>query len=219
MLNADLHVHTWHSVDSYMSYDQLIKACQEKGINCIALADHGTTRGARDLVKIAPFKVIVCEEVRTPYGEIMGMFLKEDIPDKISVEETIRLIREQNGLVCIPHPFDMVRPSAFRNLKKLESIMDEVDIIEIFNSRSLYPGIGRKSIDLARRFNKVMSAGTDAHSPAEIGYVNIQMEDFKDSAEFLSSLSRAKIDGKKSSVLIHLVSTTARLRKKSGKGE
>ena len=73
-----------------MSYEQLIAACQRKGINCIAVSDHGTTRGARELSKIAPFKVIVCEEVLTPYGEIMGMFLNEDIPNNISVEDTIK---------------------------------------------------------------------------------------------------------------------------------
>lgn len=219
MIKADLHVHTWNSVDSNMSYDQLIKACQRKGINCIALSDHGTTRGAVELSKIAPFRVIICEEILTPFGEIMGMFLKEDIPNKISVEDAIRLIREQNGLVCIPHPFDRVRPSAFRNLKKLESIMDSIDIIEVFNSRSLYPGIGKKAADLARRFHKVMSAGTDAHSTAEIGYVCVEMEDFDTSGEFLTSLSRAKITGRKSSPLIHLISTTARLRKQSNKGK
>jgi predicted metal-dependent phosphoesterase TrpH len=202
-----------------MSYEQLIKACQKKSINCVALSDHGTTRGARDLSKIAPFKVIICEEVLTPFGEIMGMFLKEDIPNKISVEETLNLIREQDGLVCIPHPFDMVRPSAFRNMKKLESIMDNIDIIEVFNSRSLYPGIGKKAVDLAQRYHKTMSAGTDAHSPAEIGYVCIDMEDFNTSGEFLASLSKAKITGRKSSPLIHLVSTTARLRKQNNKGE
>jgi predicted metal-dependent phosphoesterase TrpH len=219
LIKADLHVHTWHSVDSFMSYDQLIKASQLKGINCIALCDHGTTRGARDLIKIAPFKVIICEEVMTPFGEIMGMFLKEDIPNKIPVEETIKLIREQNGLVCIPHPFDRVRPSAFRNLKKLESIMDSIDIIEIFNSRSLYPGIGKKAAALARRYQKVMSAGTDAHSPAEIGYVCVEMDDFSSKEEFLASLSKAKIEGRKSSPLIHLISTTARLRKQNKRGE
>jgi predicted metal-dependent phosphoesterase TrpH len=67
LIRADLHVHTRHSVDSFMSYQQLIKACQAKGINCIAIADHGTTLGAREISSIAPFKVIICEEVRTPY--------------------------------------------------------------------------------------------------------------------------------------------------------
>jgi len=218
LLNADLHVHTHHSIDSCMSYDQLIKACQKKGINCIALADHGTTLGAREISRMAPFKVIICEEVMTPFGEIMGMFLREDIPDKISIEDTIRCIKEQNGLVCIPHPFDRIRPSAFRNLEKLESIMDSVDIIEVFNSRSLYPATDKKAAELAKRYHKIMSAGTDAHSPAEIGYVNIEMNDFSNSSEFLKSLSTARISGRKSSVLIHLISTTARLRKQNKKG-
>lgn len=214
MITADLHVHSWHSIDSDMLYDQLIKACQQKGINCIALSDHGTTRGARELVKIAPFKVIVCEEVLTPFGEIMGMFLEKDIPNKISVEETISLIREQQGLVCIPHPFDIVRPSAFRDMNKLQSIMDEVDIIEVFNARSLYPGSNGKAKWLAQKYNKVMSAGTDAHSHLEIGGVRVEMQDFETATEFLNSLSVAKISGTRSSPLIHILSTAARMKKR-----
>lgn len=216
MLKADLHVHTWHSVDSNMSYDQLIKACMEKGINCVAVADHGTTKGARDLQKIAPFKIIICEEVLTPYGEIMGMFLQQDIPGKVSVADAIKLIREQGGLVNIPHPFDRVRPSAFRNVKMLESIADQVDIIEVFNSRSLFPGIESKARDFAARHNKIISNGSDGHSPSEVGYAYVEMANFNTKEEFLSSLSAAKLYGKKSSPLIHLISSAARFRKQRG---
>jgi len=218
LIKADLHVHTWHSVDSYMSYDQLIEACQKKGVNCVAVADHGTTRGARDLSKIAPFKIIICEEVRTPYGEIMGMFLQEDIPDKITIEETIKRIRDQGGLICIPHPYDVVRPSAFRNRSKLESVAELADIIEVFNSRSLFPGAEKKSRDLAMRHARVMSCGSDAHSPEEIAFATVEMDDFNTKEEFLTALSRGKLNCRKSSPLIHLISTTARLRKIS-KGE
>ena len=218
MIRADLHVHTWHSVDSYMSYDQLIDACQKKGINCAAIADHGTTRGARDLSKIAPFKIIICEEVLTPYGEIMGMFLQEDIPYKCPVEETIKRIRDQGGLICIPHPYDMVRPSAFRNRAKLEVVAEQADIIEVFNARSLFPGSEKKSRDLAERHHKIMSCGSDAHSPQEIAYATVEMVDFTTKEEFLSSLSAGKLVCTKSSPLVHLITTTARFRKQS-KGE
>lgn len=214
MLKADLHVHTRLSVDSNMSYDQLIAACQHKGINCVAVADHGTTRAARALSKLAPFKIIVCEEVRTPYGEIMGMFLQEDIPDKITVGETIEAIRKQGGLICIPHPYDRVRPSAFRNVRVLESIVDSVDIIEVFNSRSLYPGITKKAKDLALRHNKIMSVGSDAHSPSEVGYAYVEMDDFNTQEDFLAALSKARLHGRKSSPLIHVISSAARLSKK-----
>jgi len=215
LIKADLHVHTRHSVDSYMSYQQLINACQSKGINCIAVADHGTTLGARELSSMAPFKVIICEEVRTPYGEIMGMFLHEDIPDRIPVDETIKRIREQGGLICIPHPFDRVRPSAFRDEKMLEALADRVDIIEVFNSRSLFPGAEKKARSLAQRHGKLISFGSDAHSTAEIGYAFAEMPDFNSPQEFLVSLAVATLHGRKSSPLLHLISTTARLGRRN----
>ncbi|GAG75610.1 unnamed protein product, partial [marine sediment metagenome] len=84
----------------------------EIGINCIAISDHGTTEGALKIQSLAPFKVIVAEEILTPHGEIMGMLLKETIPSGLSVEQTISQIRAQGGLVCIPHPFDTFRQSA-----------------------------------------------------------------------------------------------------------
>jgi predicted metal-dependent phosphoesterase TrpH len=215
LIRADLHVHTRHSVDSFMSYQQLIKACQAKGINCIAIADHGTTLGAREISSIAPFKVIICEEVRTPYGELMGMFLHEDIPDKIPVDEAIKRIRDQGGLICIPHPYDLVRPTAFRNKKMLELLADSVDIIEVFNSRSLFPGAEKKARSLAQRHGKLISYGSDGHSPSEIGYAFAEMPDFNGPQEFLVSLSGATFHGRKSSPLVHLITTTARLGKRS----
>jgi predicted metal-dependent phosphoesterase TrpH len=143
----------------------------------------------------------------------MGMFLNEDIPDKISVEETIRLIRQQGGLICIPHPYDRVRPSAFRDERMLEITAEAADIVEVFNSRSLYPGIGKKARNLALRHRKIMSVGSDAHSPPEIGCSYVEMDDFNSKEEFLTALSQAKLFERKSSPLIHLISTTARLRK------
>lgn len=199
-----------------MSYDQLIEACLGKGINCVAIADHGTTKGARDLQRIAPFKIVVCEEVLTPYGEIMGMFLQEDIPAKLPVAEAIKLIRGQGGLVNIPHPFDRVRPSAFRNAKMLESIADQVDIIEVFNSRSLFPGAEKRARDFAAKHNKVISNGSDGHSPSEVGCACVEMADFNTKEEFLSSLSAATLHNRKSSPLIHIISSAARFRKLSG---
>jgi len=200
-----------------MSYEQLIAACQSKGINCIGVADHGTTLGAREMSKMSPIKIIICEEVRTPYGEIMGMFLHEDIPDRISVDETVKRIRDQGGLICIPHPYDIVRPSAFRNTKVLEKLADNVDIIEVYNSRSLFPGTEKRALSLARRLDTLISAGSDAHSPSELGYAIVEMNDFNGPQEFLSSLKNATIHARKSSVLIHLLSVTARVDKNINK--
>jgi predicted metal-dependent phosphoesterase TrpH len=201
-----------------MTFDGLINACKKKNIQCVAVADHGTIKGASELSKIAPFKVIICEEIMTPYGEIMGMFLQETIPNKISVEQTINAIRSQGGLVCIPHPYDRIRPSAFRDTKMLESIMNDVDIIEVFNSRSMFPGIEKKAKILAHKYDKLMSVGTDSHSSLEIGYAYVEINDFHSKEEFLSVLANARLYGKKSSPFIHLISTTARLKKRGVSG-
>ena len=199
-------------MDCATTLEQVIKRCLEANINCLAIADHGTITGALKLKEMAPFKVIVAEEILTPFGEIMGLFLKEEIPNKLSAEETVSRIKTQGGLVCIPHPYDRFRLSALED-EKLEEIMPQVDIIEVFNARSLSPGSSAKAWQLAQKYGKFASAGSDAHIPSEIGNVYIEMPDFNDNDQFLVSLAQGKISGRKSNPSVHLASTWARLKK------
>jgi predicted metal-dependent phosphoesterase TrpH len=214
LVKADLHIHTCYSMDCSSSLQQIIDRCMGLGINCLAIADHGTIAGAMKIREICPFTIIIAEEVLTPDGEIMGMFLSEEIPTRISAEETIRRIKDQGGLVCIPHPFDLMRSSAFNNSKSLEAIMPSVDIIEVFNARSLDPGSELKGRRLMKKFGKLASAGSDAHTPSEIGNVYIEMPLFKGKEEFLRSLAQGIIIGRKANPLVHLESTKNKLRKR-----
>jgi len=216
MLKADLHIHTNYSFDCHTSIDEVITACLKRGINCIAVADHATAEGGLMLKQKAPFQVIVAEEVLTPLGEIMGMFLKETIPSPNSVDETIARIRDQGGLVCIPHPFDRLRPSAFRK-NDLLPILPMVDVIEAFNSRSLMPGALSRSQRLAQTYGKPASAGSDAHTPQEIGNAYVEMPEFNGPKDFLKSLARGRIVGRKAGLVVHFASTTAKLTKHAPK--
>ncbi len=148
MLKADLHIHTKYSMDCNMPLEKIVSRCLKIGINCVAICDHGTAEGALKMRDIAPFPVIVAEEILTPHGEIMGMFLKETIPSGLSVEQTISRIRAQGGLVCIPHPFDTFRSSALTN-NIIEEIAEQIDIIEVFNSRALLPQSSAKALAFA----------------------------------------------------------------------
>jgi predicted metal-dependent phosphoesterase TrpH len=213
MIKADLHIHTKYSKDSSTEFVAIIEKCQSIGINCIAIADHGTVEGALKLKAIAPFQVIVAEEVLTPCGEIMGMFLKEGIPTNISVEETIKRIKDQDGLICIPHPCDKVRPSAF-NRKDLLEIISEVDIIEAFNARSYFNSQAKQ---IAVKYNKLCSAGSDAHSSLEIGNAYLEIPEFDDKYGFMTSLANGKIHGHKSSPLVHINSTFSKIIKRLNK--
>ena len=217
MLKADLHIHSQYSMDCNMPLEKIIERCQELGVNCIALCDHGTAEGALKLREIAPFRVIVAEEVLTPYGEIMGLFLKETIPSGLSVEETIARIRAQGGLVGIPHPFDTFRHSAMKG-QIIEEIADQIDIFEVLNARGILGRDSAKAEAFAAKYGLIRSAGSDAHTPGEIGNAYVEMPDFKGRDDFLEALKKGKISGHRSSPLIHFASLWARIKSKlSGK--
>ena len=141
------------------------------------------------------------------------MFLSEEIPQKLSSEETVARIKSQGGLVCIPHPYDTMRLSAFKN-HGLEAIIQEVDIIEVFNSRSLSPKGSARAKELAEKYNKFQGAGSDAHTLPEIGNAYIEMPDFKGKDDFLKSLAQGKIFGHRSNPSVHFASTWARFKKR-----
>jgi predicted metal-dependent phosphoesterase TrpH len=210
-MKADLHIHSRYSMDCETSLEAIIKRCQELEIDCIAIADHGTAEGGLEMQKLASFKVIVAEEVLTTQGEIMGMFLKETIPSGFSPAETVRRIREQGGLVNIPHPFETIRGSALKELY-IEAIAADIDLIEVLNSRSPFPANSNKARDFAARHGIPGGAGSDAHSVHEIGNAYVEMPDFNTPQEFLETVARGKIYGKRSGIFVHLFSTWARTK-------
>ena len=196
-----------------MSLQQIIDRCLEKGINCIAIADHGTAEGALRMQDTAPFRVIVAEEILTPHGEIMGMFLKETIPSGFSVEETISRIKAQGGLVNIPHPYDGLRQSALAK-GKIEEIAEQIDVLEVFNSRSPFPWTQTRARMFAEKFSIPKGAGSDAHSLQEIGNAYVEMPEFNGKGDFLQALAAGKISGHMSIPLVHFHSMWARLKNK-----
>jgi predicted metal-dependent phosphoesterase TrpH len=212
MLKADLHVHSNHSYDCRNKLEDIIKRCLETGIDCIAVADHGTAEGALKIQKLAPFYVIVAEEILTPCGEVIGMFLKKTIPSKIPFSEAVLRIREQDGLVCIPHPFDKPNRHGLGR-KNLEQFIDDIDIIEVFNARSPLPWFSKTSRAFACKHGKTKSAGSDAHTIREIGSTYIEMPQFTDKRDFLSALEKGTIHGKITNPFVLLGGPWASIRK------
>lgn len=199
-------------MDCHNELDEIILRCQELSINCVAIADHDATEGAFKLKELAPFKVIIAEEILTPSGEVMGLFLKEHITSGLSIERAMDSIRAQGGLVSIPHPFDPMRGLRL-NEEGWKRIIPQVDTLEVFNARCPFGRPATKAKAYAREHKLPAIAGSDAHSIGEIGNVIVEMPDFNSPEEFLVALTKAKINGKRSSPFVHLNSTWAKIRK------
>lgn len=214
-LRADLHTHSHYSRDSVLSPDAYIEGCVRKGITCAAVTDHNEVRGALLIRERAPFRVIVGEEVKTTEGELIGLFLRELVPRGMTPEETVRCIHEQGGVVIVPHPYDIFRRSVIKR-SALERIAGQVDAIEGFNCRNILARHDAAARALARRAGKPLSAGSDAHSPWELGGVQIEMEDFETPREFLASLAAGRINGRRSLPMVHWISTYAKVRWRLG---
>jgi predicted metal-dependent phosphoesterase TrpH len=209
MMKIDLHVHTTYSGDCLTSFEAIIEVCRRRGLS-VAITDHNRIEGALAFREVAPFPVIVGEEVQTLEGEIIGLFLEEGIPRDLTPEETVARIKEQGGLVYIPHPMDRVRRSVLRR-EALERITDQVDTIEVFNARVTFPADNEAARRFAQEHGLPQGAGSDAHTPWEIGQAYVEMEPFNDPQEFLRHLAQGRVVGRLSNPLVHLATTWAKL--------
>ncbi len=208
-MKVDFHVHTCYSGDSLTSLEAVIGTCRKRGLGKVAITDHNTIAGALALSEMAPDLVIVGEEIKTEVGEIIAYFLKEEVPKGLPVQEAIARVREQGGLVGVPHPLDRLRREAM-GLTYLLTVIEQVDLLEAFNARTTFPNDNRRALDLAREWGLLVTAGSDAHTAREIGHAYLEMPAFNDKDEFLRSLAQGKIVGRLTIPLIHFASTWAK---------
>ena len=167
-MKIDLHIHSRWSHDGISSIRDVIKRCLESGLDCIAITDHNTITGALHAQQQAPFSVIVGEEIKTTAGDIIGLFLSKEIPKGLSLMDTVLTIKDQGGLVSVPHPVDRLRRSAI-GARALNDMISYVDIIEGFNSRTLFQRDNIKGVEIAAKYDIPIAAVSDAHSVSELG--------------------------------------------------
>jgi len=183
------------SGDSTTTPDELLEAVVACGIDVLCITDHNAIRGALEVAANLPCRVIVGEELKTHAGEIIGLFLNERVPIGVQPREATRLIRDQGGLVYIPHPFDPMR----RNLD--ESAMRDlasdglIDAIEVLNAKTSLKSLNAKAAAFAEEFDLAGGAGSDAHVPLALGAAYVEMPDFDGPADFLAKLRVARVVG------------------------
>lgn len=193
MILADLHMHTSFSGDCATPPRELLAACEESGLEAIAITDHNTIAGALEVASLAPdeLHVIVGEEIKTTEGEIIGLYLTDEIPRGLTAEETMAEIRKQGGLVYVPHPFDPLHLTPTYEL--LARNAADIDIIEVYNPRITFTSFNEKAKRLARKYDIPGGAGSDCHVIQGVGTAMISLRRFSRPEELLASLREADI--------------------------
>lgn len=210
MLVVEFHCHTDASSDSLIRPADLIRAARRKGIDRLIVTDHNSIRGARAAQSLDPELIIVGEEILTTRGEILAAFVQEEIPPMLTPQETIRRLKEQGAFISVSHPFDSMRKGGWREADLLEIIRD-VDAIEIYNSRCIFPHFNWQARQFALRHGLAGTAGSDAHALFEVGRSVMMLQPFEDADGLRKVVRGARFKVQWSPPWFHLSSRYASL--------
>lgn len=213
MLRVEFHCHTLSSKDSLTRPQDLVRTCRRKGIDRVVVTDHNTIQGALTAQALDPERVIVGEEIMTTRGEILAAFVKEEVPAGLTPQETIRRLKEQGAFISVSHPFDELREGGWLE-KDLLEILPDLDAIEVYNSRCMFPRFNRRAREFAEEHNIAGTVGSDAHIAFELGRSVLLLDPFEGPQGLRQVISRGIPRVKWSPWWVHLTSRYASLVRK-----
>jgi len=194
-IRVDCHSHTMWSGDCTTTPEELLEAVESSGIDVLCITDHNVVAGAQAMIDHLPCRVVVGEELRVGQGEIIGLFLQERIPTGVSITEAARRIRDQGGVVYIPHPFDPLRNCLRPH--EIDELVEAglVDAMEGRNSKTSLESLNQQACDYAEANGLIIGGGSDAHVPDALGATVVEMPDFVGPEDFLVSMSQGRVVG------------------------
>ena len=213
MIKVEFHCHTCYSKDSLVRLQQLASTCQAKGIYRLVITDHNTIQGGLRAMEINPQQFIVGEEIMTQQGELIGIFVREPVSAGLPALKTIEILRAHGAFISIAHPFDIYR-KGYWELSDLQSIIEMVDAVEIFNARCIHPQANLWAKKFALKQHLPTMVGSDAHSLVEVGAATLTMPDFNDPASLKQALAVAQAHVHLSPPWVHLYSRYAAWQKR-----
>lgn len=174
-MKIDLHTHSTASKDGGISLGEYKRVLDEKVLDVVAVTDHDRIDEALMIQEaLGSGRVIVGEEVRSLDGDIIGLYLTKLVPRMMSADETVKAIKDQGGIVYVPHPLDRRRAGLSREI--VMSILPNIDVIEGFNARFVGPPGNKGAKALGEELLLPLAAGSDSHSVRELGSTYMEVE-------------------------------------------
>lgn len=214
MYKVDLHTHSEASPDGGITPEQYAKALENEKLDYIAITDHDRIDFALGLQKALGDKIIVGQEITTTQGELIGLYLHEAIAAGKSAQATAHLIKDQGGLVYVPHPFETVRSGIQRDV--LDEIIDLVDIIEIHNGRALSQKHALQAATWAKLHNKPGASSSDAHGYKGLGHSYSILTEVPSRGSLTSTIKMTALAHRRAPAYTLLYPKLNRLSKKVG---
>jgi len=183
-IRADLRLRPAPGVDPA----RLARACRDAGLDAVAVAAPEGVAVARAVAAAAgdDLTVVTGREIATADGVVVGLFLPDDVPDGLPLAETLLRVRALGGVTLVPHPEACRIPSA----SALRAVGDLIDVRELATGATGPAGV--EAARHARRVGLVVSAGSGAAVPEDVGGVGMAMRPFAGARDLVDALADAE---------------------------
>ncbi|MBJ7247703.1 MAG: PHP domain-containing protein [Thermoleophilia bacterium] len=193
---GDFHLHTCFSPDCGTGIDDLVERALALGLGALCVTDHDSVAGgfaAKAHVEAngIPLHIAVSSEVKTQTGEVIGMYLKEDIPPGLPFADTVEAMRAQGAFIYVPHPFDSLH--AIPSEPLLERMAPLIDALEVVNGRLARERFNHEALAFATRLGLPAGAGSDAHVLDGLFTAGLELPAFHDPASLALALGDARV--------------------------
>lgn len=177
-MKIDFHTHTNSSYDAISSPREIVESAISRGLDAVCITDHHEIKGSLKALSFSYTKkifVIPGIETRSREGDILGIGIKEKIPDGRGAKETVIAINKLGGLAVIAHPFVWFRGFEGNILKLFHELTSLNLAIEAWNA-SVPDFFNKKAFFFANKFNLPFTAGSDAHGAEFVGNAFLEIE-------------------------------------------
>lgn len=210
VVRVDFHVHSIGSPDSLSKGEDLYERAKKLGLGKLIITDHNSTKTVFELQKAHPGFVIAGEEILTTSGEILAIFVKEELPKGIEPLEAFKRLKEQNAFISLSHPYAPMRHGWTE--AEMEEYLPYLDAIEIANARNL-PEMNLSAAGFAAKHGLCGTAGSDAHGLSELGAMGLSLPDFNTADELREAIRSSSVFGKESPLTVRFYSRKAAVLK------